>query len=163
MDQRAPSSDDKRTSQRIARIATAVEEVVKTIQDGTEISARQQQLHPTDYRCLTFLHNIGGSASPKVIIGHLGLTSGAGTALLDRLQSQGYVHRQPNPDDRRGVVITMNERATGGLLASYHAAKVRLREAIGRLDNDQLEIVGNFLDEVVDIAKLAMQEMHKAK
>ena len=163
MDHCLAAGEDPLTNQRIARIAAALEEVVKTIQDSTETSARQQRLHPTDFRCLTFLYDIGGSASPKEIIGHLGLTSGAGTALLDRLAGHGYVFRQPNPADRRGIVITIDGQAAGHLLAIHEAAKARLREAIARLQTEQLEVVGNFLEEVAGIAKLAVIEMQQAE
>lgn len=156
-----PSSGDMTAETRSGRIERSLMEAVKTIQDSTANSARQQHLHLTDFSCLTFLHDVGGAASPKAIIAHLGLTSGAGTALLDRLEKQGYVSRQPNPDDRRGVVITINRQAAKPLVQSHEALRGRVWEAIDRLSPDQVETVSAFLDDVVEIAKQAAEELNQ--
>jgi DNA-binding MarR family transcriptional regulator len=34
-----------------------------------------------------------------------GLTTGAVTGMIDRLERAGYVNRQPDPDDRRRVIV----------------------------------------------------------
>lgn len=34
-----------------------------------------------------------------------GLATGSVTALIDRLEKMGYVHREKDPDDRRKVII----------------------------------------------------------
>ena len=46
-----------------------------------------------------------GSATPKAVAEEVGLTSGSVTALLDRLEASGHIHRVPNPCDRRSVLL----------------------------------------------------------
>ncbi|MGV8853920.1 MAG: MarR family winged helix-turn-helix transcriptional regulator [Devosia sp.] len=163
MGQCETSSEGRIANPRISRIAASLQEMVKIIQDATELAARQQHLHPTDFRCLTYLDEVGGAASPKAIIGHLGLTSGAGTALLDRLEGRGYVTRQANPDDRRGVVIRLDQQTAKTLLATHEATKQRFHALIARLQPDQIETVGDFLDDVLDIAKLQVRGLQQAQ
>jgi DNA-binding MarR family transcriptional regulator len=45
--------------------------------------------------------------SPKELTAMLMLTSGGMTGRLDRLERAGLVTRSPDPDDRRGLVITL--------------------------------------------------------
>ena len=74
-----------------------------------------------------------GQSSPSELAAHTGLTSGATTAMLDRLERSGLIQRLPNPNDRRGTLIVpdkggqervravvqlgpTNSRRTGGAL-----------------------------------------------
>ncbi len=58
----------------------------------------------TDMECLRLLF-LKGTATPSELARHTGLTSGAATAMLDRLEKAGLITRQPNPHDRRGTLI----------------------------------------------------------
>ena len=62
-------------------------------------------LNVTDMECLRLLFH-KGIATPSELARHTGLTSGATTAMLDRLEKAGLIERRPNPDDRRGTLIT---------------------------------------------------------
>ncbi|GAA4680644.1 hypothetical protein GCM10023215_12600 [Pseudonocardia yuanmonensis] len=55
-----------------------------------------------------------GPLPPSAIARRLGIASASVTSLLDRLTVAGYVQRQPNPVDRRSVlvVLTPGGRAT---------------------------------------------------
>ena len=56
-------------------------------------------LNVTDMECLRLLFQ-KGIATPTELARHTGLTSGATTAMLDRLEKAGLIERRPNPDDR---------------------------------------------------------------
>ncbi|MFI1098563.1 MarR family winged helix-turn-helix transcriptional regulator [Streptomyces sp. NPDC020917] len=63
-------------------------------------------LHPTDVQCLNLLSM---EADPVTIgrIGELtGLSTGAATRLVDRLERAGYATRTRDPEDRRRVLVT---------------------------------------------------------
>ena len=57
-------------------------------------------LNPTDHRCLDLLHGQG-----EVTAGGLaewtGLTTGAVTGMIDRLERAGFIRREAHPTDRR--------------------------------------------------------------
>jgi DNA-binding MarR family transcriptional regulator len=48
--------------------------------------------------------------TPKVLATELNLTTGAMTAMLDRLESAGLVERRPNPTDRRSLFIHLSKK-----------------------------------------------------
>src|SRR5689334_6390488 len=58
----------------------------------------------TDMECLGLLFH-KGIATPSELARYTGLSSGATTAMLDRLERGGLIQRKPNPDDRRGTLI----------------------------------------------------------
>ncbi|MGI0044971.1 MAG: MarR family winged helix-turn-helix transcriptional regulator, partial [Nitrososphaeraceae archaeon] len=61
-------------------------------------------LHITDHKCLDLIHYYG--AMPAGRLGELtGLTSGAVTGTIDRLEQAGYVRRVNDPKDRRRTIV----------------------------------------------------------
>jgi DNA-binding MarR family transcriptional regulator len=86
---------------------------------GRALGAATQQFHAavaerlgvgvTDYRCLELLHRSSedGPVTPGVLAEHTGLTSGAITAVLDRLEKAGLVRRDKDATDRRQVVVRL--------------------------------------------------------
>jgi DNA-binding MarR family transcriptional regulator len=50
-----------------------------------------------------------GGVSQRRLMDELGLTSGTISVRMDRLVDEGLVHREPDPDDRRNVRITLTE------------------------------------------------------
>jgi hypothetical protein len=61
-------------------------------------------LAPTDLICMCLLQ-LNGPATPGWLAEKTGLTTGAVTGMIDRLERAGYVRRQPDPTDRRRVIV----------------------------------------------------------
>lgn len=105
---------------------------------------RKMGLSVTDSECLSFL-SIKGTTSPKELGRYTGLTTGSTTAMIDRLEKAGYVHRAPNPNDRRGVVVRINalwmEKA-GPLVTGVQKAH---RELIDSYSAKELAVITDFL------------------
>src|SRR5687768_12160450 len=61
-------------------------------------------LHITDHKCMHFIHSQG--AMPAGRLAELtGLTTGAVTGIIDRLEKAGYVRRTNDPKDRRRTIV----------------------------------------------------------
>jgi len=61
-------------------------------------------LAPIDLVCMCLLQ-LNGPATPGWLAEQTGLTTGAVTGMIDRLERAGYVSREPDPDDRRRVIV----------------------------------------------------------
>jgi DNA-binding MarR family transcriptional regulator len=85
-------------------------------------------LNVTDTECLRLLF-LKGISTPSQIARHTGLTSGATTAMLDRLEKAGLIERRPNPDDRRGTLIAAKEHA-GPKMASWFESARQAQDAL---------------------------------
>ena len=61
-------------------------------------------LHITDHKCLDLIRQYG--AMPAGRLAELtGLTTGAVTGIIDRLEKAGYVRRANDPKDRRRTIV----------------------------------------------------------
>jgi len=110
-------------------------------------------LHHTDAAALRALD---AAAGEPVTVSRLGadlrLSSGAVTALVDRLEHHGMVRRQRDAADRRRVYVALTPKARqlgAELLAPIGE---RIQRAIGALDERELEAVAAFLSTLVATA-----------
>lgn len=72
--------------------------------------AQHLHMHRTDLRCLDYLARFGPVSAGR--LGEaVGLTSGALTIAVDRLETAGYVRRRADQSDRRRVVVQLDKRA----------------------------------------------------
>ncbi len=133
------------------RVGNALLEMVRRREQAHEHAARSGNLHPTDFRCIGFLRRAGRPLSPKEIIGYLQLSSGSGTALLDRLEALGYVHRLPNPDDRRGVLIALDETAAAVPIALYRRLEQQYRDVTDAFSDPDLDRIAEFLEQIAHL------------
>lgn len=75
-------------------------------------------LNTTDLECLDIIQT-GDLVSAGEIARKTGLTTGAVTSLLDRLEKAGYVKRQADPKDRRRVLIVIQPERLRPLVEIY--------------------------------------------
>lgn len=103
--------------------------------------AERLGLNITDLECLGFLEDLG-----RVPAGRLaeatGLTTGAITGIVDRLERAGYVRRERDPHDRRRVLVELVPervaRDVGALYASMAKAHLSLFD---RYTDDELKVL----------------------
>ena len=74
----------------------------------SQVVAGKVGLHSTDNECLDFLL-LNGPSTAGQLARYTGLTTGAVTAMVDRLVKAGYVRREHSEDDRRKVVVIPNQ------------------------------------------------------
>ncbi|MGE8570176.1 HTH-type transcriptional regulator MhqR [compost metagenome] len=72
-------------------------------------SFRHHNLHQGEFDVLATLYRTGAphAMNPQKLVDALLLTSGAMTNRLDRLEQAGLLVRNPNPDDRRGIIVSL--------------------------------------------------------
>ncbi|MCD0501796.1 MarR family winged helix-turn-helix transcriptional regulator [Bordetella petrii] len=70
---------------------------------------RKHDLHQGEFDVLATLYRAGPphALNPQALVSALLLSSGAMTNRLDRLETAGLLVREPNPGDRRSVVVSL--------------------------------------------------------
>lgn len=116
-------------------------------------------LNVTDMECLRFLF-LKSISTPSELARHTGLTSGATTAMLDRLEKAGLVERRPNPDDRRGTLIVPAKSSTEKAASWFESSRKEQEDLISSYTEKQLEII---VDVFERFAKLWEQEREQLK
>ncbi len=107
-------------------------------------------LNATDMECLRLLF-LKGIATPTELARHTGLTSGATTAMLDRLERADLIERQPNPDDRRGILITPAESAAEKAASWFESARKAQDELISSYSESELEIISDIFERFTNL------------
>jgi DNA-binding MarR family transcriptional regulator len=73
------------------------------------LAAERLGVSRTDLHCLNAIEN-GGGLTAGQLAAAAGLTSGAVTGVVDRLERAGFARRVPDPDDRRRVKVEVTPR-----------------------------------------------------
>jgi DNA-binding MarR family transcriptional regulator len=102
-------------------------------------------LNATDMECLRLLFQ-KGIATPSELARHTGLTSGATTAMLDRLEKAGLIERRPNPNDRRGTLVAPAKSASKKMAAWFESARNAQDELISSYSESELEIIADVFE-----------------
>ncbi|HQV95387.1 MAG TPA: MarR family transcriptional regulator [Anaerolineales bacterium] len=102
-------------------------------------------LNVTDTDCLRLLF-AKGIATPSEIARYTGLTSGATTAMLDRLEKAGMIERRPNPDDRRGFLISPQKSSAEKMAAWFESARKAQDDLISSYSAEELEIISDVFE-----------------
>jgi DNA-binding MarR family transcriptional regulator len=99
----------------------------------------------TDLRCLNVIENAGGLSAGDLAV-QSGLTGGAITGVIDRLERAGFARRISDSGDRRRVRVEVTpafyasaERIWGPLAAEWHAT------LSARFTSGELERITDFL------------------
>ena len=116
-------------------------------------------LNATDMECLRLLSQ-KGTATPTELARHTGLTSGATTAMLDRLEKAGLIERRPNPDDRRGTLIAAQESSSEKMAGWFESARKAQDALMSTYSESELEIIADVFER---FAKLWDDERAKVK
>lgn len=109
-------------------------------------AAEQVGMHPTDIETIDLL-NVLGPMTAGQLSQLTGLSSGATTRLIDRVESAGLVRRRPDEHDRRRVIIEpVYERLTqvGEAFGPMAASLSRLW---ARFSDAELAVILRFLRE----------------
>jgi DNA-binding MarR family transcriptional regulator len=93
-----------------------------------------------------------GELTPRELGERLSLTSGAVTAVIDRLERSGWVVRSPHPSDRRSVVVRMTEQSMEAGKRIYVPYTNALAEIAAALPAASRKVVADYLEKAADIA-----------
>ncbi|WP_037669111.1 MarR family winged helix-turn-helix transcriptional regulator [Streptomyces griseus] len=117
--------------------------------------ASRHGMHPTDVRALIALMD-ARRADEEMTAGRLGaalgLNSAGTTALVDRLERAGHVRRVRAEEDRRKVLIEVDERAVELGQAFFGPLIGRVVELVRGYDEREVAAIRGFLGEVREAA-----------
>src|SRR5688500_18375063 len=113
--------------------------------------ARRTGLGLSEMAALEHLQHSQGGLTPTELGRRLSLSSGAITALVDRLESNGHVERRPNPADRRSSVVLPLPEGLEDAAQHLLPAAADLLEATRELTDEEREVVGRYLEAVTEI------------
>lgn len=119
-------------------------------------------LNTTDMECLRFLYP-KGHATPTELARHTGLTSGATTAMLDRLERAGLIERRPNPNDRRGTLIIPAQSGAETAASWFESARQAQDALVSSYSEKEMEIIADVFERFTRLWEQESEKMRKGQ
>jgi DNA-binding MarR family transcriptional regulator len=126
----------------------------------SKLVAARFGLNTTDLECLDLIL-MRGSASAGELARATGLTSGAMTAVIDRLERAGYVERVADPADRRRREVHILADAIKPIQAVYQPLQARMIELWSQFSERDLNVVIDFLSRSTDLGVACAAELQR--
>jgi len=124
-----------------------------------QVISEKLGLNATDHKCLDYL-NSSGPVTAGQLAELTGLTTGAVTSVIDRLEKAGYVVRDRDPNDRRRVVVRSTGGANGSISPLFDSVIQATARILSRYNEQETRVILDFIKHCND---MTLEEMAKMK
>ncbi|MEJ2007120.1 MAG: MarR family transcriptional regulator [Acidobacteriota bacterium] len=129
-----------------------------------EAVASRLGLNAAEWRCLGLLDQHGPSTAGR-LAEWSGFTTGAITGIVDRLEKAGYVRRQPNPRDRRSVIIhplrgTELKKQVAPIFESLGRA---MAEAAGHYSPQEQAAIRDYFEKTIQVLRAETAKLSRRR
>ncbi|GAB3805322.1 hypothetical protein GCM10028798_26960 [Humibacter antri] len=145
------------TSELIEQLLAALPDWFAVTGRLSELVAEDLGIGATDVQCLHFL-NEHGPASAGELARRVGRSTGAVTRMIDRLESAGFVARQPSDTDRRGVVVHATTAGIARIGGYFDEMAAQTRADLAHHTIQELRVLLQFIHTSTESATA---QMHK--
>ena len=130
----------------------------------THVIAGNIGLSATEFECLDFIQDCGPVPAGR-LAELTGLTTGAVTGLIDRLERAGFVRRTADDHDRRRVLVEaiQNDDAISKIRALYEPVSRGFYEITARYSDADVAVITRYLSQSVEMVERVTDEMARAK
>jgi DNA-binding MarR family transcriptional regulator len=125
-------------------VGREVAELQSATDEMDEAVAQRLVINRTDLRCLGLLF-AHGPLSAGQLAAASGLSPGAATTALDRLERAGYALRTRGAQDRRSVLVELTPLARQRIEELYGPVGTEGRQFLERYSDDELRFLSAFL------------------
>ena len=127
---------------------------VQLFQEATDAfdfaAAERLGLNQTDLKCLGIIMRKSPVSASEVAKGS-GLTRGAATTALDRIEKAGFAKRIPDPNDRRGILLEKTLKATKAIEKIWGPFRKSGEEIMSQFTASELQAILQFLKDGTDM------------
>lgn len=136
------SSNDRKKL--IAEVSVAFRRYHNASDEFEDTVAEHLGMNRTDLRCTDIIDR-NGRVTAGELARETGLTTGAVTSILDRLERSGTVRRVRDKKDRRRVLIELTEKAIRRGQEVWEPLEAASHASLARYSEEQLAFVRDFL------------------
>jgi DNA-binding MarR family transcriptional regulator len=137
-----------------AELLTALQQTIRRVTAQSvllsQTIASRANMSSTDMECLDLL-TIEGPTTPGRLAIQTGLTTGAVTMLIDRLERGGFVRRTPNPTDRRSVIVEALPTGVQVLMPMFAPLARGMAKLNERYSSAELALVLDYLTRAYEV------------
>lgn len=100
-----------------------------------------------------------GPLSAGALAKEIGLTPGAVTGMVDRLERAGLVERTPDPADRRRVVITVASKGRAAFGDVFGGLSTAMDTMVSRYSAAEQQVIADWVARTIDILREQTREL----
>jgi DNA-binding MarR family transcriptional regulator len=156
------SSDDPGAVPHRGQLNQAVRESLRDVSiQMSLLSSRiggHLDLKGTDLECLDLIDRYGPH-SPSALARRAGLHPATMTGVLDRLERDGWIVRERDPADRRGVLVQPVRSRRAEVLHLASGMNAAMAQICAGYQDDELELIAGFLRRTADAGRTAAEEL----
>ncbi len=116
----------------------------------------------TDAEALEQLTTLGRATAGQ-IAELTGLTTGAATRMIDRLEQSGFVRRAADPADRRRVIVEPILERVRDVEEQYAALRAATQSAIESYSEADLDLIRGYLEQALEAGRTVAAELAQAR
>jgi DNA-binding MarR family transcriptional regulator len=114
-------------------------------------------LNATDFFCLNLIQ-LAGPLSAGQLAQRTGLTTGATTRMIDRLEQGGFV-RRTRAADRRLVIVELSPDRQQDIDAALEPARRRMRDVFQSFSGDEVRVLFDYFARAAPALMAAVDEL----
>ena len=119
-------------------------------------------VNATDMECLGVII-FKGLTTPSELAQYTGLSSGATTAMLDRLEKSELIARRPNPKDRRSTHIVLVKETAAKIAPLFASLREAQDKIVSSYSAQELELLADFFKRSVAMWEEEREKLIKQK
>ena len=124
----------------------------------SQVVAERLGINSTDLECLDFIV-MRGPLTAGELADATGLTTGAITGVIDRLERAGFAQRERDKDDRRKVRVRALPAVERRIFPLFQPMERAALSALSRYKDGELAFLLDFLTRISEAATAAMMEL----
>jgi len=156
------SSADPDAVRRRRRLNRAVRESTRDLSIQLSLLNHQVSGHidlkSSDLDCLDLISRYGPLSS-SALARRAGLHPATMTGILDRLERGGWIARERDPADRRGVVVRLAPGRTAVVLRLYSGMNEAMDRICAEYEDGELELLAGFLRRTAEAGWTSAEEL----
>jgi DNA-binding MarR family transcriptional regulator len=128
----------------VREVQAALRGVHNAVDTLSQTVADQLGVNRTDFRCLQMLGQFGPMTAGRLAEAS-GLTTGAVTTVIDRLERDGYARRVRDDADRRRIYVELTPAAGQRMGAIYRDLVIDSAASMAGYSDDELTLLRDFM------------------
>ncbi|MEG9435769.1 MarR family transcriptional regulator [Edaphobacter sp. HDX4] len=124
-----------------------------------QVIAQTVGLSATDTRCLDLILTDPENMTTAGRLAHLsGLTTGAITHILDRLEKRGFIKRVRDTEDRRKVFVRVQEESLAPVVPKYRALGEAYKTLVEHYTDSELKLIFDYMEKMSEMNERLMAD-----
>ena len=126
------------------------------------LAAQRLGVSETDLHCLNIIENAGGVTAGE-LAAQSGLTTGAVTGVIDRLEKKGFARRVADPADRRRVKVEVTKAFYSRAERIWGPVAAEWASSLERFGSSQLEDFHDILRATNEITRRHLDRLREMR